>query len=135
MHRLGKRHIGLFIVLASFWSGQSSAQPGNTLSTTNQLTIQQALELARTNYPSLRGKLASVRAAEAEAQAINMALLPQAGVQAQTLNATSNQVRGAYVSNGGLLLPISGVRTDGFNSQPAWTSGLSMVVDWEAITF
>ncbi|GAB3959699.1 hypothetical protein GCM10028805_56300 [Spirosoma harenae] len=91
--------------------------------------------MARTNYPGLRGKLANIRAAEADAQALNMAMLPQAGVQAQTLNATSNQVRGAYVSNGGLLLPISGVRTDGFNGNAAWTSAASMVIDWEAVTF
>ncbi|GAB4018208.1 hypothetical protein GCM10028773_17160 [Spirosoma koreense] len=102
---------------------------------TNALTLPKALELARVNYPSLRGKLATIRATEADAQALNMALLPQAGIQAQTLNATSNQVRGAYVSNGGLLLPVSGVRTDGFNMNAAWTSAASMVVDWEAVTF
>ena len=131
-----KRYFWLLATLVSFWFSHSWAQSGNTASTaTNPLTLQKALELARTNYPSLRGKLANIRAAEADAQGLNLAFLPQAGVQAQTLNATSNQVRGAYVSNGGLLLPISGVRTDGFRNQAAWTSGLSMVVDWEAVTF
>lgn len=136
MHSRRKRFYWLFSILISFWYSQSLAQPGTPLSTAdNPLTLSKALELARTNYPSLRGKLANIRAAESDAQALAMALLPQAGVQAQTLNATSNQVRGAYVSNGGLLLPVSGVRTDGFRNQAAWTSGLSMVVDWEAITF
>ncbi|GAB3773072.1 hypothetical protein GCM10028818_14080 [Spirosoma horti] len=124
------------VILASFWLSQSWAQSGSSLSTqATQLTLPKALELARTNYPSLRGKLATIRATEAEAQALTFALLPQAGVQAQALNATSNQVRGAYVSNGGLLLPISGVRTDGFNTNATWTSGASMVIDWEAIAF
>ena len=131
-----KRYFWLLTTLICICSSYSLAQPTNTLATaTNPLTLQKALELARTNYPSLRGKLANIRAAEADVQGLNLAFLPQAGVQAQTLNATSNQVRGAYVSNGGLLLPISGVRTDGFRNQAAWTSGLSMVVDWEAITF
>lgn len=131
-----KRYCWLFLLLVSCWTGQSLAQPGTPSPiTTDQLTLPKALELARTNYPSLRGKLANIRAAESDALALNMALLPQAGIQAQTLNATSNQVRGAYVSNGGLLLPVSGVRTDGFNNNAAWTSAASMVVDWEAVTF
>ena len=131
-----KRYFWLLATLASFWFSHSWAQSSHTASTApNPLNLQKALELARTNYPSLRGKLATIRAAEADAQVLNLAFLPQAGVQAQTLNATSNQVRGAYVSNGGLLLPVSGVRTDGFRNQAAWTSGLSIVVDWEAITF
>ncbi|GAB4022384.1 hypothetical protein GCM10028808_69980 [Spirosoma migulaei] len=133
-----KRYLGLAVILAiaSFWAGPVAAQSVNSLpAVANQLSLPKALELARTNYPSLRGKLATIRAAEAEAQGLQVALLPQAGVQAQALNATSNQVRGAYVSNGGLLLPISGVRTDGFNNQATWTSGASLVVDWEAVTF
>ncbi|AKD55299.1 TolC family protein [Spirosoma radiotolerans] len=131
-----KRYYWLLSFLASCWIGQSWAQPGNLpVTPTNSLTLPKALELARTNYPGLRGKLATIRATEADVQALNMSLLPQAGIQAQTLNATSNQVRGAYVSNGGLLLPVSGVRTDGFNMNPAWTSAASMVVDWEAVTF
>ncbi|WP_461078201.1 TolC family protein [Spirosoma flavus] len=136
MYSRKNRYTWLFIAFVGFWTSQSVAQPANPAATVNNpLTLYKALELARTNYPSLRGKLANIRAAEADAQALNMALLPQAGVQAQTLNATSNQVRGAYVSNGGLLLPVSGVRTDGFNMNPAWTSAASMVVDWEAVTF
>ncbi|GAB4034081.1 TolC family protein [Spirosoma gilvum] len=130
-----KQYVWLITLLTSCWIGQSLAQTSSPSPQLNQLTLAKALELARTNYPSLRGKLANIRAAEADAQALAMALLPQAGVQAQTLNATSNQVRGAYVSNGGLMLPISGVRTDGFNSQATWTSAASLVVDWEAITF
>ena len=131
-----KLYFWLLAPLICFCSSYSLAQPTNTVATApNPLTLQKALEMARTNYPSLRGKLATIRAAEADAQVLNMAFLPQAGVQSQALNATSNQVRGAYVSNGGLLLPISGVRTDGFRNQAAWTSGLSMVVDWEAVTF
>ncbi|MCX6215751.1 TolC family protein [Spirosoma sp.] len=132
----GKRKIQLLTTIASLLVGPSLAQSGAVSSTQiTQLALPKALELARSSYPSLRGKQASIRAAEADVQSLNMALLPQAGVQAQTLNATSNQVRGAYVSNGGLLLPVSGVRTDGFSNQAAWTSGVSMVVDWEAVTF
>ncbi|QKZ14929.1 TolC family protein [Spirosoma sp. KUDC1026] len=127
---------GLLTLIGTGWNNTTQAQSGQTFPTgTDVLTLHKALELARTNYPSLRGKLATIRAAEADAQVLNQSLLPQAGVQAQALNATSNQVRGAYVSNGGLQLPVSGVRTDGFRGDPAWTSGLSMVVDWEAITF
>ncbi|MGA0555932.1 TolC family protein [Larkinella sp. VNQ87] len=102
----------------------------------NRLTLPQALELARTNYPSLRGKLAELRAAEANVLGVRAALRPQVGIQAQALNGTSNQVRGPYVSNGGLALPISGsIKTNGFTNESVWTSGASVVMDWEAITF
>ncbi|GAB2538821.1 TolC family protein [Spirosoma aerophilum] len=131
-----KRYYWILMIVAGCGAGPCLAQLTNgSLPETKQLNLPQALDLARSNYPLLRGKLATIRAAEADAQVLNLALLPQAGVQAQALNATSNQVRGAYVSNGGLLLPISGVRTDGFSNQAAWSSGASLVVDWEAVTF
>lgn len=130
-----KRHVGLLIILLTALVDPVHAQIRQASSEIPQLTLTEALNLARMNYPSIRGKLATINAAEADAQALRLSLLPQAGIQAQTLNATSNQVRGAYVSNGGLLLPISGVRTDGFNNQASWSSGASLVVDWEAITF
>ncbi|RRB04169.1 TolC family protein [Larkinella rosea] len=126
-----KKYRWLLPVWISCWASLGWAQPP----TPDRLTLIQALELARTNYPSLRSKLATIRAAEADQQGLLQSFLPQAGVQAQLLNATSNQVRGAYISNGGLLLPISGVRTDDFNGKAAWSSGTSMVVDWEAVTF
>lgn len=126
--------IGL-IVLATRLPNATAQPPAGPPASLTYLTLPQALELARTNYPALRGKLAGIRAAEADAQALQLALLPQVGAQAQLLNATSNQVRGAYVSNGGLMLPISGVRTDGFRNQANWNSGVSLVVDWEAVTF
>ncbi|WP_338875314.1 TolC family protein [Spirosoma sp. SC4-14] len=137
MYRQRNQRLGLFITLVCLWTQAGLAQSvkGTEPTLIDKLTLPKALELARAKYPGLRRKLALIKAAEIDAQALNVALMPQAGVQAQALNATSNQVRGAYVSNGGLLLPISGVRTDGFNSQATWTSGVSMLVDWEAITF
>lgn len=126
------RIIFLFLTLFTVFRGaQTSAQ-----SVANQLTLPQALEMARNNYPSLRGKLAGIRSAEANAQRVRMVSRPQLGLQAQLLNGTTNQVRGPYVSNGGLALPISGsIKINGFTNETVWTSGTSMVVDWEAVTF
>ncbi|GAB3249751.1 efflux transporter outer membrane subunit [Larkinella harenae] len=126
------RSIYLFLTLfAVLCAGRAKAQ-----SAANRLTLPQALEMARANYPSLRGKLAGIRSAEANAQQVRMIARPQVGLQAQALNGTSNQVRGPYVSNGGLALPISGsIKTNGFTNETLWTSGASMVIDWEAITF
>ncbi len=102
---------------------------------TTKISLREVLEQAQTNYPMLRSKLATIKASQADAEALKMSFLPQAGIQAQALNGTSNQVRGPYVSNGGLVVPIGGVRTDGFNNQATWTSSSSILVDWEAITF
>jgi outer membrane protein TolC len=96
------------------------------------LTLPQALELARTNYPSLRARQASVAAAAADVRSVRATYLPQVTAQAQALNGTSNQVRGAVL--GGLGPTASGVRN--FTStQTAWTSQGMLNIDWPAVTF
>ncbi|GAA4400590.1 hypothetical protein GCM10023187_13930 [Nibrella viscosa] len=128
-----EKRVVFAIFLTFFWlSDGVYAQSAGT----ERLTLAQALDLARANFPSLRNKLAQIRAAEADRQALRASLLPQAGVQAQALNATSNQVRGASVSNGWLTPSLSGsIKPNGFTGQPAWTSYVSAFINWEVVTF
>lgn len=99
---------------------------------TTPLTLPQALELARTNYPSLRARQAGIAAATADVRTIRATYLPQLTVQAQALNGTSNQARGALL--GGVGPNVSGVR-DYTSSQASWASQGMLFIDWPAVTF
>lgn len=99
------------------------------------ITLQQALDLARENYPLIKSRMAEVDASQADAKGVVASYLPKAGVQTQALFATSNQVRGAYYSYDGLAVPVSGVRTDGFDSRASWSSLAAITMDWKAVTF
>ncbi|GAA4455663.1 hypothetical protein GCM10023189_23740 [Nibrella saemangeumensis] len=131
---LNVRNRLIYVILFTFpWlgTGVRAQSPGM-----NRLTLPQALDLARTNFPGLQAKLAQIRAAEADRQEVRASLLPQAGIQAQALNATSNQVRGASVSSGWLTPSLSGsIKPNGFTAQPAWTSFVSSFINWEVVTF
>jgi outer membrane protein TolC len=100
------------------------------------IDLPTALEMAKANYPSLKKRLAEREAAGEEIEATIASYYPRVGVQAQTLLATSNQVRGGNLGYEGMLVGLSGsVKTTGFDWQPAWTSLATTMVDWPAFTF
>ncbi|ODS84137.1 MAG: hypothetical protein ABS46_04435 [Cytophagaceae bacterium SCN 52-12] len=124
-----------FLTLFFFYilSYRSFAQQSEEIVSVNLL---QALEKARANYPTLKKRIAEKLAAGEDLRAAMAAYYPKAGIQAQALFSTSNQVRGANLGYDGLLLGLSGsVKPNGFDWQPAWTSLASTVVDWQAFTF
>jgi len=123
-----------FLLLLASAAGLLS-QPAAVLAQvvpTTPLTFTQALDIARINYPTLRARQAAVEAAAADVRTTRANYLPQVTLQAQALNGTSNQVRGAALSGG--AIPISGVRPD-FSSQTTWTSQAGLVVEWPVLTF
>ena len=96
------------------------------------LTLPQALELARTTYPTLRARQAGIAAAAADVRTVRANYLPQFTVQAQALDGTSNQARGALL--GGVGPNVSGVRS--YTSyQASWASQGMLYIDWPAVTF
>ncbi|NML64364.1 TolC family protein [Hymenobacter sp. RP-2-7] len=96
------------------------------------LTLPQALQLARTNYPALRARQAGVAAAAADVRTVRANYLPQLTAQAQALDGTSNQARGALL--GGVGPNVSGVR-DYTSYQASWASQGMLYIDWPAVTF
>jgi outer membrane protein TolC len=96
------------------------------------LTLAQALGQARTTYPTLRARQAGVAAATADVRTLRATYLPQLTAQAQAIDGTSNQVRGALL--GGVGISESGVR-DFTSNQAAWTSQGMLYIDWPAVTF
>jgi outer membrane protein TolC len=107
-------------------------QPRELPQVPQPLTLPQALQVAQANYPALRARQAGVAAATADVRTVRATYLPQVTAQAQALNATSNQVRGAYL--GGVGITESGVR-DFVSPQTAWSSQGMLYIDWPAVTF
>ncbi|NBA75581.1 TolC family protein [Emticicia sp. ODNR4P] len=111
-------------------TGYSQNSPSN-------LSIQQAVETATTNYPTIRAKMLAIDASErdAEAKKLNYTM-PSVVFQAQTLFASSNQVRGTYFSNEGAAIPSSGTTNiDGFASEPVFSSFTTILTSYKLATF
>jgi outer membrane protein TolC len=98
------------------------------------LTLPVALKLAQDNYPALRAKRAAVRAAEADVRTNRSSFLPQVTAQAQGVNSTMNQVRGAFI--GGVAIPISGgIKTTSYDARTNFSSLAALTIEWPAVTF
>jgi outer membrane protein TolC len=98
----------------------------------SSLTLPQALATARTAYPALRARQAGIVAATADVRTVRATYLPQLTAQAQALDATSNQARGALL--GGIGPTVSGVRAYA-SGQTSWSSQGMLFIDWPAVTF
>ena len=98
------------------------------------LTLPAALKLAQDHYPALRAKQAAVRAAQADVRTNRAAFLPQVTAQLQGVDATVNQVRGAYIP--GVAMSESGAsRATGPDGRTNVSSLGALVIDWPAVTF
>ena len=102
-----------------------------------QLSLQQALDLTKENYPSIKSKAAAKIASEQEVTLSRSAYVPNLIVQGQITDATANQVRGTFFPNEGMAIPVSGgIRTNGSNtSQMTWSSFATSFVNWKVFSF
>jgi outer membrane protein TolC len=107
---------------------------GQQPSVTNPLTLNQALQDALRNYPSIRVSQEQINAAAAGIQLARTAYLPRVEILAQANRATRNNVFG-------LLLPqstspsISGPVLGTTNLGTAWGSTVGTLVTWEPFDF
>ncbi len=105
--------------------------------TEDLLTLNKALEAAKQNYPGIKAKLAEKDASAEELNIARSNYLPNLVVQAQALNATSNQIRGAFFPNEGMAIPVAGgIKTNGTNSSDmVWSSFVTTFVNWKIFNF
>lgn len=125
--------IYLLAVAAFLHPSTSSAQEEQEVI---ELNLHDALELARTNYPGIKKRLAEKSLAESQTKTAQSLYLPDVGVLGQAILGTSNQIHGMFQNYDGLLTGLTGAtRQYSFDAKPTWSSALSMVVDWQAFTF
>ena len=120
----------IFAALAIF----TGALPGQQSAPQSGLTINQAVQEALRNYPSIRVSQEQINAAAAGIQLARTAYLPRVDMLAQANRATRNNVFG-------LLLPqstipsMSGPVLGTNNFGTAWGSAVGTLVSWEPFDF
>ncbi len=126
-----KFHATLFIACAF-----SIASFGQAVDSLSDLSLKQALLIAKENYPSIRLKRAEREAALFEVKASRNNYLPNLVVQGQVLDGTSNQVRGPFFPNEGMAIPVSGgIKPNGYTSTSTWTSYATGFINWKLFNF
>ncbi len=115
----------LWLFAAPLCRAQEAAPP---------LKLEQAIELALANYPSLRLARAQKLAAEANIELARTSLLPRADLLAQENRATRNNVFGLLLPQS-TLPSISGPDLGTRTLTSAWGSAAGLTVSWEPFDF
>lgn len=102
-----REFIVLPVVVVGLWSSALLAQEGPVERPSGAVTIQQAVEIAARNYPSIRASLAEVAAAEEGIDLARTAYLPEAALRVGVNRATRNNVFGLIFPNA-VIPAISG---------------------------
>jgi outer membrane protein TolC len=125
--------VGAIMGIFLFWYSNLT---GQEISKNELLSLREALDLAKQNYPSIRARAAEKEAAAYELRAIQNNYLPNFIVQGQVTDATSNQVRGTFFPNEGTAIPTSGgIKVNGYTQDAVWTSFATGLVNWKLFSF
>jgi outer membrane protein TolC len=108
--------------------------PAQQPSPATQITIQQAVEAALRNYPSIRVSEEQVNAAAAGIQLARTAYLPRIDALAQANRATRNNIFGLLLPQN-VIPSISGPVLGTNNFGTAWGSAVGALVTWEPFDF
>ncbi len=123
--------IALLLMSANFNFNHCIAQ-----SSRETLTLPEAIEIAKQNYPAIKRKIAEKEAREFEFAAAKTVYLPSFIVQGQIVDATSNQLRGTFFPNEGTAIPVSGgIKVNGYTSDAVWSSFVTGLVNWKFFNF
>ncbi len=98
-------------------------------------TLNEAIEIAQSNYPAIKANEAVVRASDEEKDAVVNRYIPRVSLQHQYTYGTSNSVTGAFYPNAGTVLsPSGGIRPENIyqGTFGSYTSGL---LEWDVINF
>src|SRR5712691_11780882 len=98
------------------------------------LTLDQAINYALTNYPSIRAALERVSAARAGVSLARTSYLPRADALWQSNRATRNNIFGLYFPNP-VISPISGPVLPTTSNQSVWGSAAGLLFSWEPFDF
>jgi outer membrane protein len=98
------------------------------------ITLQQAVQHATENYPSIRASIARVSAQEFGVDLARTAYLPRLDSSIQINRATRNNLAGLLLP-GTTIPPISGPVSDTSSSSMIWGSAGGVLLSWEAFDF
>jgi outer membrane protein len=119
------------IVAAAVLAGAADAQ---TPPPAFPVTLQQAIQHATDNYPSIRASMARVAAQESGVDLARTSYLPRLDWSLQVNRATRNNVPGLLLP--GTVTPaISGPASDSISSSTIWGTANAFFLSWEAFDF
>jgi outer membrane protein TolC len=98
------------------------------------LTMTDAIELARKNYPAIKESRARAEAAQEGIGVARTAYLPRLDMLWQVNRATRNNVFGLVFPQG-ILPPISGPALGTTSNDSVWGSAAGMLLSWQAVDF
>src|SRR5262245_5521764 len=122
---------GTLIVLGYVARGAVAAAQSQT---PQALTLLDAIELARKNYPSLREVRARAEGAREGIGLARTAYVPRLDVLWQANRATRNNVFGLLLPQG-VVPPISGPVLGTTRYDSVWGSAAGVLLSWEALDF
>jgi outer membrane protein TolC len=118
------------LLIPAVMSAQKSADAG----VHGKLTLAQAIDLARSNYPAIRASQEQQKAAAGAIGIAKTAYLPRADVLWQTNRATANNVYGLLLPQG-VVPSISGPVIAPNISHTAWSSAGGALLNWQPFDF
>jgi outer membrane protein len=98
------------------------------------VTVQQAVQYAVDNYPSVRASMARIAAQESGVNLARTSYLPRLDSSLQINRATRNNVAGLLLP-GTTIPPISGPVSDATSASTIWGSAAGVLLSWEAFDF
>lgn len=133
-HELTRRIRWLGITLTLFGCMANAATAAAQAQAPLSLTMLDAIELARKNYPALKVVRARAEGAEAGVGLARAAYVPRLDVLWQANRATRNNVFGLLFPQG-IVPPISGPVLGTTTDDGVWGSAAGVLLSWHAVDF
>src|SRR5215510_13409678 len=129
-----KYWMAVVALLALVPLGEAHAQTSVSEPAKQTFTLEQAVDFALKNYPSVRASVQRSRAAEAGVGVARTSYLPRTDVLWQTNRATDNNITGLLIPNS-VTAPITGPVALSPSNQSAWGSAGGLLFSWEPLDF
>jgi outer membrane protein TolC len=104
-------------------------------SSAQQLSLEEVVRRAATNYDGVVAERAQAAAAAAAVRVARTAYLPRVDAMAHLNQATTNNVAGLLFAPAAVIAPISGPALYSNSQRSVWGSQLGIVASWEPLDF
>ncbi len=101
----------------------------------NIISVPYLLQKVLNDYPAIKAKEASVKAAAYHLSAVKKNYLPDLIIADQYQYSTNNGLEGSYFSNGGTAISTSGGVRNKDIYTPVFGSFTTLMIDWQAFNF
>ncbi len=112
-------------------AGTAKGIPSDSL----KLNLKQAIELARSNFPSIKARMSAAKASTYQYAAAKTERLPDLNAMQQVTYASNNGLNGTYFGASGLAIPTSGSVKPSNTYQGTFGSFTTLLLNWNVFNF